>query len=100
MPSLKRATKMLSKALDNPNYNHDQYVEILKRRHEIKKLRKNLQEYERSTRGFGYKLDSSLYESSISEIDNIDSEGGGSNGVHSEGEQSEQSGKPEDFGTT
>jgi hypothetical protein len=99
MSSLKRATKMLSKALDNPNYNYDQYVEILKRRHEIKKLRKNLQEYERSTRGFGYKLDPSLFETTISETDDSDTESGGSDGVHSEGEQSEQSGQSEDFGT-
>jgi hypothetical protein len=98
MTSLKRATKMLTKALDNPVYNHDQYVEILKRRHEIKKLRKNLQEYERATRGFGYSIDPTIFEQSVSEVSDSDSESGGSDGVHSEGEQPEQPGQPEDLG--
>jgi hypothetical protein len=99
MTSLKRATKMLSKALDNPNHTYEQHVEILKRRHQIKKLRTNLQAYERANRGFGYKLDPSLFETTISEVDDSDSESGGSDGVHSESQQSEQPGEPEDLGT-
>ena len=98
MASLKRATKMLTKALDNPVYTHDQYVEILKRRHEIKKLRKNLQDYERATRGFGYNIDPTIFEQSVSEVSDSDSESGGDDGVCSEGEQPEQPGEPEDFG--
>lgn len=89
---------MLSKALDNPNYNYDQYVKILKRRHEIKKLRKNLQEYERSTRGFGYKLDPSLFETTISKTDNSVTESRGDDGLRSESEQPEQPGESEDLG--
>jgi hypothetical protein len=104
MASLKRATKMLTKALDNPMFTHDQHVEILKRRHEIKKLRQNLQNYERATRGFGYTIDPIIFdeitEQPISEVSDSDSESGGSDGVHSESEQSEQPGEPEDLGTT
>jgi hypothetical protein len=98
MASLKRATKMLTKALDNPNYSYDQYVEILKRRHEIKKLRKNLQDYERATRGFGYAIDPAIFEQSIGETSDSDAECGGDDGVCSESEQPEQSGQPEDLG--
>ena len=99
MSSLKRVTRMLTKALEDPKYTPDQYVEILKRRREIAKLRKNLQEYERANRGFGYKLDPSLFETSISEISDSDSESGGDDGVCSESEQPEQPGQSEDFGT-
>ena len=99
MASLKRASKMLTKALDNPMYTHDQYVEILKRRHEIKKLRKNLQDYERANRGFGYSIDPTIFEQSISEVSDGDSESGGDDGVCSESEQPEQPGQSEDLGT-
>jgi hypothetical protein len=98
MTSLKRATKMLTKALDDPRYTSDQYVEILKRRHEIKKLRKNLQDYERATRGFGYTIDPAIFEQPISEASDGDAESGGSDGVYSESEQPEQSGQSEDLG--
>jgi hypothetical protein len=94
MASLKRATKMLTKALDNPTYSYDQYVEILKRRHEIKKLRKNLQDYERATRGFGYTFDPAIFEEPVSEISDSDTSGGTDDGVRSEGEQPEQPGEP------
>lgn len=99
MTSLKRATKMLTKALDNPEYTHDQYIEILKRRHEIKKLRKNLYEYERATRGFGYTIDPTIFEQPVGEISDSDTESGGDDGVCSESEQPEQSGQSEDLGT-
>ena len=99
MTSLKRATKMLTKALDNPKYTHDQYIEILKRRHEIKKLRKNLYEYERATRGFGYTVDPAIFEQPVGEISDSDTESGGDDGVCSESEQPEQSGQSEDLGT-
>lgn len=99
MASLKRAIKMLTKALDNPLYTHDQYVEILKRRHEVKKLRKNLQEYERANRGFGYTVDPSIFEQPVSEVSDSDSERRGDDGVCSESEQPEQSGQSEDLGT-
>ncbi len=98
MASLKRATKMLTKALDNPAYTYDQYVEILKRRHEIKKLRKNLQDYERANRGFGYTIDPAIFEQPISEASDSDTERRGDDGVCSEGEQPEQSGQSEDLG--
>jgi hypothetical protein len=99
MASLKRATQMLTKALNDPKYTTEQYVEILKRRHEIKKLRKNLQDYERATRGFGIKFDPAIFEQPVSEVSDSDAESGGSDGVHSESEQSEQSGQSEDLGT-
>jgi hypothetical protein len=89
---------MLTKALGDPKYSTDQYVEILKRRHEIKKLRKNLQDYERATRGFGYTVDSAIFEQPISEASDSDSESGGDDGVCSESEQPEQPGQSEDFG--
>jgi hypothetical protein len=98
MASLKRATKMLTKALDNPVYNQDQYVEILKRRYQINKLRKNLQDYERANRGFGYSIDPTIFEQSISEVSDGDPESGGDDGVCSESEQPEQPGQSEDFG--
>ena len=84
---------MLTKALDNPMYTYDQHVEILKRRHEIKKLRKNLQNYERATRGFGYTFDPAIFEEPVSEISDGDSPSGTDDGVRSEGEQPEQSGE-------
>ncbi len=99
MASLKRATKMLTKALDNPNYSYDQHVEILKRRYQINQLRKNLQDYERATRGFGYTIDPAIFEQPIGETGDSDSESGGDDGVCSESEQPEQSGQPEDLGT-
>lgn len=98
MTSLKRATKMLSRALEDPRYSSEQYVEILKRRHEIKKLRKNLNDYERATRGFGYTIDPAIFEEPISESSDSDSESGGDDGVCSESEQPEQSGQSEDLG--
>jgi hypothetical protein len=91
LPSLKKATKMLTKALENPNYSYDQYIEILKRRHEIKKLRKNFINYERAQRGFGYVYESD--EESTSEIDLSDARSGTDDGVHSEGEQSTEPGE-------
>jgi hypothetical protein len=100
MASLKRATKMLTKALEDPRYNYDQYVEILKRRHQVKKLRKNLQDYERASRGFGYTVDPAIFEQSISEVNNIDSESGGDDGLRSESEQPIESGQPEDLGAS
>jgi hypothetical protein len=99
MTSLKRATKMLSKALEDPKYSTDQYVEILKRRHEIKKLRQNLQNYERATRGFGYTIDPTIFEQPVGETSDSDTESGRDDGIRSEGEQSEQPGQPEDLGT-
>jgi hypothetical protein len=93
MASLKRATQMLTKALDDPRYSHEQYIEILKRRNEIKKLRKNLQAYERATKGFGYTFDHSIFEEPVSEISNGDTSSGTHDGVRSEGEQPEQSGE-------
>ena len=99
MASLKRATKMLTKALEDPQYTTSQHVEILKRRHQIKKLRKNLQEYERATRGFGYTFDPAMFEEPVSEISDGDSESGGDDGVCSESEQPEQPGESEDLGT-
>lgn len=90
---------MLTKALEDPRYTPDQYVEILKRRHEIKKLRKNLKEYERATRGFGYTIDPTIFEEPVGETDYSDSESGGDDGVCSESEQPEQSGQSEDLGT-
>lgn len=99
MTSLKRATKMLTKALEDPQYTHDQYVEILKRRHQLKKLRKNLKDYERATRGFGYTIDPTIFEEPISEASDSNAESGGSDGVHSEGEQSIEPGESEDLGT-
>jgi len=93
LPSLKKATKMLTKALENPNYSQDQYIEILKRRHEIKKLRKNLKNYERAHKGFGYNY--APIESEItSETDLSDTRSGADDGVHSEGEQPTESGEP------
>ena len=100
MASLKRTTQMLTKALQDPRYSHDQYLEILKRRNEIKKLRKNLQEYERTTRGFGYTIDPAIFEEPVSESSDSDAESGGSDGVHSESEQPEQSGQSEDLGAS
>lgn len=99
MASLKRATKMLTQALENPKYTTEQHIEILKRRHEIKKLRKNLNDYERATRGFGYSIDPAIFEEPISESGSSDSESGGDDGVCSESEQPEQPGQPEDLGT-
>jgi hypothetical protein len=99
MTSLKRATKMLTKALEDPRYTPDQYVEIIKRRHEIKKLRKNLHDYERATRGFGYTIDPTIFEQPVGETSDSDSESGGDDGVCSESEQPEQSGQSEDLGT-
>ena len=84
---------MLTKALEDPRYSPEQYVEILKRRNEIKKLRKNLQEYERATRGFGYTFDPKIFEEPVSEISDSDATGGTDDGVRSEGEQPEQSGE-------
>lgn len=100
MASLKRATKMLSKALEDPRYTSEQYVEILKRRHEIKKLRKNLQNYERATRGFGYTIDPTIFEQSIGEAGDSDTESGGDDGVCSESEQPIESGQSEDLGAS
>lgn len=68
---------MLTKALENPNYSQEQYIEILKRRHEIKKLRKNLQNYERATRGFGYTINPAILEQPVSEVSDSDAESGG-----------------------
>jgi hypothetical protein len=98
MTSLKRATKMLTKALEDPRYSSEQHVEILKRRHEIKKLRKNLKDYERATRGFGYPIDPAIFEEPISESSDSDSESGGDDGVCSESEQPEQPGQSKDLG--
>ena len=100
MSSLKRATKMLTQALQDPKYSHGQYVEILKRRHEIKKLRQNLQNYERATRGFGYTIDPTIFEEPVSETNISDSGSGGDDGVCSESQQPKQPGEPEDLGTT
>ena len=84
---------MLTKALSDPRYTTDQYVEILKRRNEIKKLRKNLQDYERATRGFGYTFDPKIFEEPVSEISDGDTSSGTDDGVRSEGEQPEQPGE-------
>ena len=84
---------MLTKALEDPRYSSEQYVEILKRRNEIKKLRKNLQDYERSTKGFGYTFDPAIFEEPVSEISDSDAPGGTDDGIRSEGEQPEQSGE-------
>jgi len=100
MASLKRATQMLTKALEDPQYTTSQHVEILKRRHQIKKLRQNLQNYERASRGFGITFDPAMFEESISEVSDSDSESGGDDGVRSESEQPEQPGESEDLGTT
>lgn len=100
MASLKRTIQTLTKALQDPRYSHEQYLEILKRRNEIKKLRKNLQNYERATRGFGYTIDPAIFEQPVSEISDSDSESGGDDGVCSESEQSEQSGQSEDLGAS
>ena len=100
MSSLKRATQMLTKALQDPKYSHGQYVEILKRRHQIKKLRQNLQNYERATLGFGYTIDPTIFEEPVSETNISDSGSGGDDGVCSESQQPEQPGEPEDLGTT
>lgn len=100
MSSLKRATKMLTQALQDPKYSHGQYVEILKRRHQIKKLRQNLQNYERATLGFGYTIDPTIFEQPVGETSDSDSESGGDDGVCSESQQPEQPGEPEDLGTT
>jgi len=100
MSSLKRATQMLTQALKDPKYSHGQYVEILKRRHEIKKLRQNLQNYERASRGFGITFDSAIFEEPVSETNIGDSGSGGDDGVCSESQQPEQPGEPEDLGTT
>jgi hypothetical protein len=99
MASLKRATQMLTQALNDPKYTHDQHLEILKRRNEIKKLRQNLHNYERATRGFGFNFDPAILEESISKISDSDSESGGDDGVCSESEQPEQPGESEDLGT-
>jgi hypothetical protein len=98
MASLKRATQMLTKALSDPKYTTEQYVEILKRRNEIKKLRKNLQDYERAARGFGIKFDPAIFEQPVSEAGDSDTESRGDDGVCSESEQPEQPGQPEDLG--
>lgn len=100
MASLKRTIQTLTKALQDPRYSHEQYLEILKRRNEIKKLRKNLQNYERATRGFGYTIDPAIFEQPVSEISDSDAEGRGDDGVYSEGEQPEQSGQSEDLGAS
>lgn len=91
---------MLSKALEDPRYSTDQHVEILKRRHELKKLRKNLYDYERATRGFGYTIDPTIFEQPISEAGDSDTTSGTDDGVCSESEQPEQSGESEDLGAT
>lgn len=97
MTSLKKATQMLTKALDDPRYSREQYVEILKRRNEIKKLRKNLKDYERAARGFGYTIDPAIFdeitEESVSEVSDSDAASGTDDGVCGEGEQPEQSGE-------
>jgi hypothetical protein len=100
MASLKRATQMLTKALNDPQYTTSQHVEILKRRHQIKKLRQNLQNYERASRGFGITFDPAMVEEPVSEVSDGDSESGGDDGVCSESEQPEQPGESEDLGTT
>ena len=84
---------MLTKALSDPRYSHEQYIEILKRRNEIKKLRKNLQDYERATKGFGYTFDPAMFEEPVSEISDGDTSSGTDDGLCSEGEQPEQSGE-------
>ncbi len=91
---------MLTQALQDPKYSHGQYVEILKRRHQIKKLRQNLQNYERATLGFGYTIDPTIFEEPVSETNISDSGSGGDDGVCSESQQPEQPGEPEDLGTT
>lgn len=85
---------MLTKALEDPKYTTQQQIEILKRRHEIKKLRKNLKDYERASRGFGYSIDPSIFKEPISEISDSDTPSGTDDGVCSESEQSEQPGEP------
>lgn len=97
MTSLKKATRLLTKALEDPRYSHEQYIEILKRRNEIKKLRKNLQDYERASRGFGYRIDPAIFneitEEPVSEVSDGDATSGTDDGVCSEGEQPEQPGE-------
>ena len=97
---LKKATQSLTKALADPKYNFDQHVQIAKRKHQLKNFRTNLNNYERSTRGFGINFDPAILEESISQINNNVTESGGDDGLRSESEQPEQPGESEDLGVT
>ena len=97
MSSLKKATRLLTKALDDPRYSHDQYVEILKRRHKIKQLRQQINNDRKAYQGFGYNYDpiESLQRTDeyASTIDLSDTRSGTDDGVRSESEQPTESGE-------
>ena len=97
MSSLKKATRLLTKALDDPRYSYDQYVEILKRRHKIKELRQQIINDRKAYQGFGYTYDpiESLQRTDeyASTIDLGDATSGTDDGVRGEGEQPTESGE-------
>jgi hypothetical protein len=97
MSSLKKATRLLTKALEDPRYSYDQYVEILKRRHKIKQLRQQIINDRKAYQGFGYTYDPiealQRTDEYASKIDLSDARSGTDDGVHSESEQPTESGE-------
>lgn len=97
MSSLKKATQLLTKALNDPKYSYDQYVEIIKRRHKIKQLRQQIVNDKKAYQGFGYTYDPiedlKRIDEYASTIDLSDARSGTDDGVHSEGEQPTESGE-------
>jgi len=97
MSSLKKATRLLTKALDDPRYSADQYVEILKRRHKVKQLRQQLINDRKAYQGFGYNYDpiESLTRTDefANQIDISNATSGADDGVRSESVEPEQSGE-------
>jgi hypothetical protein len=96
--SLKKLSKTLKRAIDNPiGYDTETYHKLKKQYHEIKKLRNRLNNDTKASRGFGYTYEPINFEQLAdnyglpeSGISIVDAPSGGDDGVYSEGEQPEQ----------
>jgi hypothetical protein len=96
--SLKKLTKTLRRAIENPiGYDNETYHKLKKQYREINKLRERLNNDTKASRGFGYSYAPIDFEQLAdnyglpeSGIDLADAPGRGDDGVYSEGEQPEQ----------
>ncbi len=97
--SLNQYIKWLRNAVDKGHlYDSEEYYRIKKELHEAVKVRTQINQLEKSQRGFGYTYDQSIFEQP-SETDLSDSRSGEDDGVYSESEQPEQPGESECSGT-
>lgn len=88
--SYKTLTKQIKAALDKGHLYNDEEYKILKQRYAtIQKLRRDLINYEKAQRGFGYNYES------VSEVGVGDTRSREDDGLRSESEQPEQPGESE-----